>query len=553
MLLSSGTLLSFPYLAGKLLDVAVGKVTPYFSSLAHVFLYMLCVAVAQAVFSAFRVYYTGWVSEQAACDLRQRTYEQLLSLPVPFYDKQRVGDLLSRLQTDVTLMQQAFSTSFAEIIRQVSITAVGSVLIFSIAPKLSLLMLLILPLLLLLGMYFGRTLRRLSKENQTQQGQISTLAEESLHLIHTIKAFTAEHLQAKRYAKKQKQVLRVALRSIKQRSLFVSLLVLLMLGGMASLLTYGASLVKEDSLSTGDLLTFVLYTTFIAASVASLGDLYGQLQKIRGASDRLCDVFEEVNETTHIQQGSTPFQSGDLCIESLYFCYPARPEVEVLKGLDLHVPIGSWAALVGSSGAGKSTVVKLLLRCYLPQKGRIFIGEHNISSFSVRELRKQIGIVPQEPVLFGESIAENIIYGCPSATRAEIETAVEQAHLVEFIEQLPEGLETRIGEKGLRLSGGQRQQVAIARAILKNPSLLILDEATSALDSASEECVRQALQNLMRERTTLIIAHRLATIREVDRIYVLKEGRLIEAGTHDELRQQPNSFYQKLIASQTLL
>ena len=553
VLLSSATLLSFPYFAGKLLDVAAGKTTPYFSNIKQIFFCMLALVLAQGLFSYLRIYCTGWLAERAVCDLRQHAYEQLLLLPVPFYDKHRVGDLASRLQSDLTLVQQGFSTSLVEAVRQISVISVGLTLIFSIAPQLSLLLVATLPLLLLIGMYFGRMLRRLSKEKQSLQGSISTTAEESLQLIHTIKAFTAEALQGRRYAREQQQLLRTAHQSTSQRAIFVALLLLLMLGSVVVLLTYGAMLVEGGDLSTGDLLTFVLYTTFIGGSVATLGDLYGQIQKIRGAADRLDELFAERSETDCLQEGETSFRSGDLCVEDLHFCYPSRPEVKVLKGLRLRIPTGSRVALVGPSGAGKSTLLNLLLRYYTPQKGEISIGGCAISEFPLAVLRQQIGIVPQETILFGGSVADNIRYGCPSCTEDELRTAAERAYVMEFAARLPQGLETRLGERGATLSGGERQRVAIARAMLKNPKLLLLDEATSALDSNSEQWVQEALQNLMQNRTTLIIAHRLATIREVDCIYVLKEGQLVEAGTHNELQQQQNGLYRKLIAAQTLL
>lgn len=555
VLLSSGTLLSFPYLAGQLLDVATAteQTDPYFGSIAEVLIAMLGVALAQGLFSYLRIYCMGWFTERVTMHLKERTYANLLALPLAFYDKHRVGDLLSRLEADSTLIQQSFSLSLTEGLRQISIISIGMLLIFSIAPQLSLLLLAILPLLLLLGMYFGRMLRRLSKERQTHQGQTSTAAEESLHLMRTIKAFTAEAWQVMRYREAQQLLFRSALRGMSRRAAFVGLLLLLMLGGVALLLAYGATLVQTGVLTTGNLLTFVLYTTFMGGSAATLGDIYGQWQKIKGAADRVRVLFSEKTEVQTLSQGTVPFRNGDLYIEKLYFSYPTRPEVEVLQNLSLHIPLGSRVAFVGPSGAGKSTLIQLLLRYYNPQKGQIRIGTQAIADFSLQGLRKEIAVVAQETILFGTSIAENIRYGCPEASEAELVAAAEAAYVMEFATQWPQGLHTRIGERGLQLSGGQRQRIAIARAILKNPAILVLDEATSALDSYAESYVQKALKHLMQHRTTLIIAHRLATIREVQRIYVLKAGKLMDSGTHTELLKAKESLYKELITAQALV
>ena len=549
VLLSSATLLSFPYLAGKMIDLALGKQVGY-SSIAEVLVHMLVLVGLQIVFSYMRMYFSGKLSDRAAIDLKQHSYDHLIRLPMRFYDTHRVGDLLSRLNTDISLIQQGLSTSLAESIRQVAIIVVGIGLIFSIAPSLSLLLVAVMPVFLMLGWYFGKKLRRLSKQRQAQQGQSHITAEESLHLISTIKSFTAEALQAKRYAQEQSHFLKMSLRSTKQRSFFVSLLLGVMLASTALLLYYGALLVEVGEMRTGNLLSFVLYTTFIGGSVASLGDLYGQLQKIKGAGDRIEELFLESPESNYLKQGQLAFVDGDIRVSHLDFRYPTRPEVEVLHDLSIRIDQGSRVALVGPSGSGKSTLASLLLRYYPTKEGCIQIGKHDISDFSIQSLRNQIGFVAQEPILFGGSIAENIQYGRPDASREELIQAAEQAYVMEFASRLPKGLETGIGDRGLKLSGGQRQRVAIARVILKNPPILILDEATSALDTASEQWIQRALEQLLAHRTTLIIAHRLSTIRNADRIYVLKEGELVETGSHEELLQNTQGVYKKLVELQ---
>ena len=551
VILSSVSLLSFPYLAGELLDAALDTDTSR-PSIRVILWYMLTATGLQALFSYGRMYYSGRLSEEIGLRLKQSTYDQLIRLPMQFYDAQRVGDLLSRLQIDITLIQQGISSSMAEGLRQVGIICAGFVLIFSIAPQLSVLLLYVLPLFLLMGWYFGRLLRRVSKARQEQQGQSSITAEESLQLITTIKSFTAELLQSNRYAEQQTKVLSISMRSIRQRSLFIAVMLLLMLGSTSILLSYGAALVEAGTLNTGNLLSFVLYTTFIGGSVASLGDLYGQVQKIRGAADRLEELFESKREDVHFTQGNKPFEMGDIELSGLSFCYPTRSEVQVLRNLSLSIPKGKRVAVVGPSGSGKSTLTKLLLRYYDPSEGQILINRRDIKTLPLHELRSQIGIVPQEPLLFGGSIGENIHYGRPEASLSEVLEAAAGAHAMEFIDRMPEGIDTLIGDQGIKLSGGQRQRIAIARLILRNPSIIILDEATSSLDSASEQQVQKAFEAITHHRTCLIIAHRLATIQSADLIYILKEGELIEQGTHIELLSKTNGLYRQLISIQKI-
>ena len=546
VMLSSLSLLSFPYLAGELLDVALNQ-SASGTSIREILWYMLAATALQALFSYARMYYSGQLSEKVGLRLKQSTYDQLIRLPMQFYDAQRVGDLLSRLQSDITLIQQGVSNSLAEGLRQIGIIGVGVALIFSIAPQLTVLLLCVLPLFLLMGWYFGRLLRRVSKARQEQQGQSSITAEESLQLITTIKSFTAEPLQSLRYAAEQTKVLRISMRSIKQRSLFIAMMLLLMLGSTSILLAYGAALVEMGTLKTGDLLSFVLYTTFIGGSVASLGDLYAQAQKMRGAADRLEELFEEEPEERYFTQGGGAFEMGDIEFDGLSFCYPTRSEARVLRNLSLNIPRGKRVAIVGPSGSGKTTLTKLLLRYYDPSEGQIRINQRDIKDLSLHELRNEIGIVPQEPILFGGSIGENIRYGRPTASWTEVLEAAKRAYATEFIDRMPDGIDTLIGDQGIKLSGGQRQRIAIARLILKDPSIIILDEATSSLDSASERHVQKALKAITHHRTCLMIAHRLTTIQSADLIYILKEGSIIEQGTHNELLSNINGLYNQLM------
>ena len=552
IMLSSTTLLAFPYLSGKLLDVAAGKVSPYFSSIEQVFIYMLCFVAAQGVFSYWRMYIMGWVSENAALNLTQHTYGHLLSLPMAFYDRNRVGDLLSRLQSDILLIQQGFSINLAEAVRQIGIIIVSLALIIYATPRLSVFLLLIFPIPLLLGFYFGSTLRKISAERQSLQGQMGTVIQESFLLINVIKAFTAEKIQRALQSNQHKRLLLRIMGDIRRRSLFISLMLTLILAGVAIFMGYGALLVQEASLSTGDLVTFVMYTTFLTLAIGALGDVYGKFQKMRGAADRMNELLRETSETQHIGEGNQAFTPGDLHLDQVSFHYPSAPDIPVLKDLTLHVRQGQRIALVGQSGAGKSTLLSLLLRFYSPQKGSIRIGGHDTSTFSLAELRNQIGIVPQDTILFGGTIADNIRYGRPDATDSEVELAAQRAYITEFTDGFPKGLDTSVGERGIRLSGGQRQRIAVARIILKAPSILILDEATSALDSHSERWVQEAWQEVSKKCTTLVIAHRLSTVRNVDGIYVISQGSVIEAGTHAQLLEE-KGLYHQLIEAQKLV
>lgn len=344
-------------------------------------------------------------------------------------------------------------------------------------------------------------------------------------------------------------VVKVALKTATYRAGFISFVIFALFGGIVGVMWYGATLVQNGELTVGDLLSFVLYTTFIGGSIAGLGDLFGQIQKAIGASERILEILEEPEEVESKEQESIIVE-GEIAYENVTFSYPTRKEMPVLKSISFHVPHGSKVALVGQSGAGKSTIIQLLMRFYQPDTGKILIDGKDNQSYSISALRKHIGVVPQEVILFGGTILENIRYGKPDATEDEVVEAARQANALDFILSFPEQFDTIVGERGIKLSGGQRQRIAIARAILKNPSILILDEATSSLDAESERLVQDALEKLMKDRTTIIIAHRLATIRKVDRIYVIGDGQITEQGTHDELTTDEEGKYSQLVKLQ---
>ena len=544
---SSLTLLSFPYVAGKLIDTAQGSVW-IFSDINHIALLLLGILALQSVFSFFRVWLFALVSEKAMRDIRLAVYGRLVRLPIPFFDKRRTGELISRITSDVGLLQDTFSTTLAELFRQVVTLIAGVAFLLFNTPKLTVFMLATFPVLVLFALIFGKFIRRLSKKTQDELAAANVIVEETLQSISTVKSFVGEAYEVNRYGKGLEKVVRVALEAAKYRGAFISFIIFALFGGIVGVMWYGASLVASGEMSVGELVSFVLYTTFIGGSIAGLGDIYSQLQKAIGSSERVVELLAEEEEAgIGVQIAAI---NGTIEFDEVGFHYPTRPEVEVLKGVSFKIQSGEKVALVGPSGAGKSTIIHLLLRFYEVAKGQIWIDGEPISHWNLASLRSKIGIVPQEVLLFGGSIRENIAYAKPTATEEEIILAAKKANAWQFISQFPEGLDTLVGERGIKLSGGQRQRVAIARAILKDPAILILDEATSSLDAESEALVQEALNELMKGRTTLIIAHRLATIRKVDRIYVLTDGKIVEEGSHQELVQDASGIYANLVRLQ---
>ncbi|MEQ8810954.1 MAG: ABC transporter transmembrane domain-containing protein, partial [Imperialibacter sp.] len=549
LLFTSGILLSFPYVAGKLIDVASGKGSWLLNDITSIALALIGILLVQSIVSFFRVYFFATVSERTVADIRTHLYQKLIRLPMTFYDSKRTGELISRITSDVTMIQDTFTVTLAELIRQTSILIIGLGLIFYTMPSLSVFMLATFPVLILAAMFFGRFIRKMSKKTQDALANASVVAEETLQSVHTIKAFTNEQYEIKRYRASMSAVVKVALKTATYRAGFISFVIFALFGGIVGVMWYGATLVQNGEMTVGDLLSFVLYTTFIGGSIAGLGDLFGQIQKAIGASERILEILEETEEVESKEQESINIE-GEIAYENVTFSYPTRKEMPVLKNISFHVPHGSKVALVGQSGAGKSTIIQLLMRFYQPDTGKILIDGKDNQSYSISALRKHIGIVPQEVILFGGTILENIRYGKPDATEDEVVEAARQANALDFILSFPEQFDTIVGERGIKLSGGQRQRIAIARAILKNPSILILDEATSSLDAESERLVQDALEKLMKDRTTIIIAHRLATIRKVDRIYVIGDGQITEEGTHDELTTDEEGKYSQLVKLQ---
>jgi len=562
LVLSSLSTMSFPWIAGKLVNVATGEplVLPGGLSLDinRVALGLFLVTVLQGIFSFGRIWFFTQVSEFTVRDIRQALYAKFVQLPIPFFEQNRVGAITSRITSDVGQIQDSFSLTLAELFRQVFTLVGGIAFIMVVSWKLSLFMLLTFPPIVLAAGLFGRKIRTLSKTVQQELAHTNTIVEETLQAINSVKAFTNERFETARYNLSLSKVVRAALQSNLYRGGFVSFVIIGLFGGIILVLWRGATLVHTpvsdpNHLQIGDLTAFIIYTAFIGASVAGLGEIYGKVQSTLGASERILEILDETPEPTLLEPtvGLVPAKiQGDIRYEHVAFRYPTRPDVPVLQDIDFHIAAGEKIALVGPSGAGKSTIAGLLMQFYPLSGGRIVVDGHSVANYDLTALRSHIGIVPQETLLFGGTIRDNIAYGKPGATDQEIIEAAQRANAWQFISAFPESLDTVVGDRGIKLSGGQRQRVAIARAILKNPAILILDEATSSLDSESEKLVQGALDELMQNRTSLIIAHRLSTIRKVDKILVIDGGRIVEAGSHDELSERAGGLYANLLRLQ---
>ncbi|MFT6865499.1 MAG: ABC-type multidrug transport system fused ATPase/permease subunit [Cyclobacteriaceae bacterium] len=541
LFISSGIFMVFPYVSGKLIDIASGNDGWFVKDIGQATLILFGVLLLLAILSFFRVVLFAIVTEKAIASVRTDLYQKMIMMPMSFFDKNRTGDLISRISNDVSVLQTAMSTTLAELIRQTIILVGGTVLLFTLMPRLSFFMIGTFPVIVIIAFVFGKFIRKLSKRTQIQLAESNVIVEETLQSINAVKSFTSEFFEINRYQKSMKGVVVTALKVANFRAAFISFIIFAIFGAIVGIMWYGSVLVQSGEMTPGDLVSFILYTFFIGASIAGIGDLFGQLQKAVGASERISEVQKETAEMNSNQSDFGKI-SGDIIFNDVHFEYPTRTEMPVLKGVNLIIKEGQKAAIVGHSGAGKSTIAQLLMKFYPINAGEISIGDRNTSDIDLIELRSNIGIVPQEVILFGGTIEENIRYGKPDADRTEIEEAARKAYALDFIQSFPDGFETLVGERGVKLSGGQRQRIAIARAVLKDPSILILDEATSSLDAESEHLVQKALSELMKGRTTLIIAHRLATIKSSDIIYVLENGKVKESGTHSDLISQAGAY-----------
>jgi ATP-binding cassette, subfamily B, bacterial len=544
---SIATSLLFPKLLGEILAV-LEKKSKY--GIGQVILALGVVLVLQAVFSFFRVYLFTQVSERTIADIRKSLYSKIVSLPIHFFEQHRVGDLMSRITSDISQLQGLITTTVAEFIRQVLTIIVGVVIISLISWKLTVFMLATFPIIIAVALVFGRYIRKLASEAQKELAAANVIVEETLQNINVVKSYTNEPLEINRYGNTLGKVVDLAMRTAKYRGGFISFIIFAMFGSIIAIVWYASGLVLSGQLQINQMITFVFYTMFIGGSLNGLGEMIASVQVAIGASERVLGIFDENSEIQLNTNKHYKKYHGKIDFQNVSFSYPSRPDIEVLNQINLSIKPGQKIALVGYSGAGKSTIVQLLLRFYQTNIGNILIDDTHITQHDITELRHNIAIVPQEVMLFGGTIYENIAYGLPSASMAQVQAAAQKANAWEFIQSFPEGLQTVVGERGIKLSGGQRQRIAIARAILKDPAILLLDEATSALDSESEMLVQKALETLMEGRTSIIIAHRLSTIRNVDNIYVIKNGNIQEQGNHEQLLLVENGLYANLVKMQ---
>jgi ABC-type multidrug transport system fused ATPase/permease subunit len=546
--ISSSVFLVFPWASGELIAIANNR-SEFGLNFQGIGILLLCLLIFQGVTSYVRVLLITWVSEKSIADIRKDLYAKLISQPIFFFEQRRVGELASRATADVSLLQDAISLTLAELIRQIIILIGGLAFIFWIAPGLTLIMLSTFPVVIVIAIIFGRYIRKVSKKRQDELAQTNVILDETLMAISVVKSFTNEFYEYLRYGRSIDRVVDVSMNFAKLRGLFFAFIIAVLFGAIFFILWLGATMIDDSpggTFHTEDFIQFITFTAFLGGSLAGLSSFYEQLVRAIGASERVLEILDNPSEVELKPNQHSIQIEGDVVFDKIQFNYPSRPEVKVLNGISFKVESGKRVALVGSSGAGKSTVMQLLLRYYKAAEGNILIDGKKIEDYNVTDLRRKMAIVPQDVIMFGGSIRENIAYGDHNASESEIIEAAKKANAWNFISEFPEGLETIVGERGVKLSGGQRQRIAIARAILKNPAILLLDEATSALDAESERLVQEALNNLMEGRTSLIIAHRLATIREADNILVLDRGIIVESGRHDELMENETGLYRQL-------
>ncbi len=515
------------------------------------FLALFGLAAATACFASLRFYLVSWLGERVVADIRSTVFRHVLKMSPSFFEVTRSGEILSRLTNDTTLIQSVVGSSLSIALRSF-VTLVGGLIMLAVtSPRLASMIVLLVPLVVVPIIAIGRRVRRLSRDTQDRVADTSALAGEVLNAIPLVQAFTLERLHGARYDDAVERSFTTAKQRVRQRAILTAYAIITIFGGLVFVLWMGGHDVAAGRMSGGELGQFLLYAIFVGGSTAGLSEIWGALQQAAGATERLAELLAaQPREDVPADPIDLPLPGrGEIAFENVCFNYPSRPVQPALQDFSLRVDTGETVALVGPSGAGKTTVFQLLLAFYLPQAGRVSIDGVSIADAAPADVRKRIAIVPQDTVLFADSILENIRYGRPEANDEEVYAAVRAAAAHEFIERLPEGYATFVGERGVRLSGGQQQRIAIARAVLKAPPVLLLDEATSALDAESETLVQEALKNLMRERTTIVIAHRLATVRSVDRIIVMDNGRIVASGTHTELSRH-DGLYARLAEMQ---
>ena len=543
--------LAFPYLMGILIGGSMGSSDTIADpksveeNINGVALILIEVLAVQAFIAYWRIRWFAFAGESALADIRKDAYGKLVRLPMSYFSERRVGELCSRISADLTLIRDTLILTVPQIIRQ-SVMLVGGILFIAFAStKLTMVMLLCVPIVVILMGVFGRGIRVQTREAQDELAASNVVVEESLHGIASVKAFTNENYEESRYSESLKGFVNLTLGASKARALFVSFIIFALFGVITFVVWYGAGMLERGEIDAAKFTQFVLFSIFVGAALGSFPDILSQLHKAVGATVRVREILSEEPEAAHPDSQSSRLR-GEVEFSDVFFSYPSRKDVEVLKGINLSVDAGERVAIVGSSGAGKSTLFQLLMRFYDPSSGELKFDGQNAADYSLSDLREQMAIVPQDVLLFGGSIRDNIAYGYPAAEEVDIIQAAQKANAHEFIQSFPDGYQTIVGDRGVKLSGGQRQRIAIARAILADPAILLLDEATSSLDSEGERLVHEALESLMSKRTSIIIAHRLATVRQADRILVLRDGIFIESGTHEELSCKQGGVYKML-------
>ncbi len=549
LIISTGFGLAFPALAGLLIDAGTQTGRP--DLIISIVIKLFLALALQASFSFLQTLQFNRAGERAVASLRSDIFDRLVRLPMSFFAKRRVGELANRLAADLAQIQDTLIITVPHISRQLLLLLGSLALLMTTSLYLTALMLACVPLAVIAAKLFGTKIRAQSREAQDSLAQTATVVEEVLQSIPTVKAFGNERYESRRYKTELDRFVQIVIRGARYRAGFISFLIFVLFGAIVVVLGYGANLMQHGAMSVGQLTQFLLYTMFVAGALASLGEGYAQLQRTIGATQRIQELANETPES--IAAAATPNPKPlepEVIFENVSFAYPNRPTASVLQNISLHIKAGETLALVGPSGAGKSTLMNLLLRFYDPTSGKIFLGNTPLEGLPLETVRAQFAIVPQEPMLFGGTITENIAYGRPEASPNQIEQAAKSANVDEFALKLPEQYNTLLGERGLQLSGGQRQRIALARALLKNAPILILDEATSALDAENERLIQEAIGRIRQERTVIVIAHRLSTIRSADRIAVLQHGKIVDIGSHAELMNKSDGIYAKLVSLQ---
>ncbi len=544
LLITMITSLLFPKLLGGLMSSSP-------DNLRDNMLQMMGLLLVQSIASFFRVVIFVTVTERALAAIREDLYSRLIHLPMTFFSSKRVGELNSRVASDTSQIGETLTTTLAEFLRGISMVIGGITILAFTSIKLTLFIVAVIPPLILITIIFGRFIRKYSKKVQDEVAASNTIVEETFAGIQTVKAFANEAWERNRYAKRVNAIVGIAVRGGYYRGAFASFITFGLFGAIALVIWFGAGMVHEGQLAGEKLNEFILYALFIGGSIGGLASVYAQLQKAIGATETIFNLMEENPEMDINSENAASIDVSKVAFSKVNFSYPTRTDVQVLKSVSFDLNRGKTLALVGRSGSGKSTIASLLMRFYAIENGIVTVNKKPLSEIDLKAWRNALAFVPQDVLLFGGTIRENIAYGDTKAGEEQIIEAAKQANAWEFIQGFPEGLETTVGERGVQLSGGQRQRIAIARALLKDPQLLILDEATSALDSESEQLVQEALERLMKGRTSVVIAHRLSTIRNADQILVLNEGEVTERGSHDELIDQ-GGIYAELVKLQNV-